>query len=168
VEKLFEIGEIVKIHGCRGGVRVRSYLTEPQNLLPNLEAVHLQGKEPGLRRYPLRRQRLGNKCFFLEMEGVNNPQDAEVLVGCRVLAAADKLAALPEGEYYWHELVGMEAVTEEGCSLGRIREIFSTGSNDVYVCDNGKEERLLPAIGDVIRKVDRAAGIMTVRLLEGL
>jgi len=168
VEKLFEIGEIVKVRGCRGGLKVRSYLTEPRSLLPHLEEVYIQAREGGMRRYRLLNHRLGNRCFFLEMEGVDNPREAGDLVGCRVSAAAARLADLPEGEYYWHELLGMEAVTEEGTSLGRIREIFSAGGSDVYVCDNGGEERLLPAIAEVIRKVDKAAGVMTVRLLAGL
>ncbi len=168
MEKLFEIGEIVKIHGCRGGVKVRSYLTEPLKLLSQLETVYIRVRQGEMVPYPLRRYRLGNRCFFLELEGIDTPGDAEDMVGGRVSAATDKLAALPEGEYYWHELLGMEAVTEEGTSLGRIKEIFSTGGSDVYVCDNGKEERLLPAIAEVIRKVDKNAGILTVRLLAGL
>ena len=74
---------------------------------------------------------------------------AGALVGCRVFVPVDKLAPLPEGEYYWHELIGMEARTEEGTLLGRIAEIFPTGGHDVYVCRTGSEERLLPAIEPV-------------------
>jgi 16S rRNA processing protein RimM len=167
VAELFEIGEIVKVHGYRGGVKVRSYLTEPGNLLPRLEAVYLEGNGKESVSFPLRRYRLGKNTLFLELEGVD-ASAAAALVGCRVLAPADKLAPLPEGEYYWHELLGMAVLTEEGEALGTIGEIFSAGGNDVYVCRSGNTERLLPAGGEVIRNVDKVKRIITVRLLAGL
>ena len=75
---------------------------------------------------------------------------------------------LPDGEYYWQDLLGITAVTEDGQILGRIRGIIPTGSNDVYVCREGSREILLPAITEVIRKVDVEGRIMVVRLLDGL
>lgn len=166
--EFFEIGEIVKVHGCRGGVKVRSYLTDPESLLPRLEAVYLDGPGREKERFPMRRHRWGKTDLFLELAGVDTLSAAGALVGCRVFVPVDKLAPLPEGEYYWHELIGMEVRTEEGTSLGRIAEIFPTGGHDVYVCRTGSEERLLPAIEEVIRNVDRTNRIITVRLLAGL
>jgi len=75
---------------------------------------------------------------------------------------------LPEGEYYWREIIGLKVVTEDDQVLGRIESVFPTGSNDVYVCRGGEREILLPAIGEVVRKVDTAGRIMVVRLPEGL
>jgi len=59
-------------------------------------------------------------------------------------------------------------LTEEGDTLGTIEAVFPTGSNDVYVCRGGKREILLPAISEVVRKIDIQKGLMTVRLLKGL
>jgi 16S rRNA processing protein RimM len=75
---------------------------------------------------------------------------------------------LPEGEYYWSEIIGLQVLTEEDEILGRIEAVFPTGGNDVYVCRGGGREILLPAIGDVVRKIDTDRGVMVVRLLEGL
>jgi len=168
VSEFFEIGRIVKIHGLRGGVKVNSYLTDPGSLLPRLEAVYLRREEGDMHRYLLTGCQSGSDFFFLELEGFRDPEAAASLLGYRVYAPVEKLAALPEGEYYWHELIGMDVVTEEGVSLGIIGDIFSVRGNDVYVCKNGEEEKLLPASEEVIRKVDKANNIMTVRLLEGL
>ena len=168
VSEFFEIGKIVKTHGLHGGVKVNSYLMDPGSLLPRLEAVYLQREETDMERCLLNRYQLGSDFFFLEMEGVSDHQAASSLLGCRVYAPVDKLAALPDGEYYWQELIGMDVITEEGLSLGKITEILSAGSNDVYVCKSGEEEKLLPASEDVIRKVDKVKKIMTVRLLDGL
>jgi 16S rRNA processing protein RimM len=75
---------------------------------------------------------------------------------------------LPEGEYYWRDIIGLNVYTEEGKLLGQIESVFPTGSNDVYVCKGEEREILLPAIADVIRKIDVTRRVMIVRLLEGL
>lgn len=55
-----------------------------------------------------------------------------------------------------------------GRFLGRLESIIETGSNDVYVVRDGDRETLVPALGWVVETVDLAAGVMTVRLPEGL
>jgi len=83
------------------------------------------------------------------------------------LIPGDMLEDLPEGEYFWRDIIGLDVYDEEGKHLGVIESIFPTGSNDVYVC-KGEREILLPAIAEVICHVDIDKRIMTVRLLEGL
>ena len=75
---------------------------------------------------------------------------------------------LPEDEYYWHDIIGLEVVTDDGLSLGRVESIVPTGSNDVYVCAGGEREILLPAIDDVVKEIDVKKGTMVVTLIEGL
>jgi 16S rRNA processing protein RimM len=52
--------------------------------------------------------------------------------------------------------------------LGTIREIIQTGSNDVYVVRDDNHELLIPAIQDVVREIDVAAGVMKIELIDGL
>ncbi|MDD1763018.1 MAG: ribosome maturation factor RimM, partial [Methanothrix sp.] len=107
------------------------------------------------------------KFLFIELEDITDADAAKVLVGCKVLIPEDMLIDLPDGEYYWRDIIGLDVYSEDGKHLGRIESIFPTGSNDVYVC-KGEREILLPAIADVIQSIDINKRIMTVRLLEGL
>ena len=75
---------------------------------------------------------------------------------------------LPEGEYFHFQLLGIKVLTEEGEELGRISDILETGSNDVYVVNGPTGEVLVPALADVIVKVDLDQGIMEVNLPDGL
>ena len=76
---------------------------------------------------------------------------------------------LPEGEFYYHELLGLSVMDETGESLGKVTEIMQTGANDVYVVTNeAGHEILLPAIAEVILDVDLDSKIMKVHLLPGL
>jgi 16S rRNA processing protein RimM len=79
------------------------------------------------------------------------------------------LGPLPDGVYYHWEIIGLRVETEEGESLGSLGQILSTGANDVYVVRTPDgSELLLPAIAEVIRKVDLESGRMMVHLLPGL
>jgi 16S rRNA processing protein RimM len=110
----------------------------------------------------------GREFFILKLSGIDDRDAAAKLVRSSVWMPAEKMNKLSEGEYYWHEIIGLQVVTEEGQALGRIESVFPTGSNDVYICRGGEKEILLPAIGEVVRKIDTDRGIMVVRLLRGL
>ena len=165
--QFFEIGKIVKSCGLRGRMKAVSYL-ESNDKLQNLDELYIGQGEDKKVPFKLKGFQSRGKSFFLEIEGVENLQSANAFVGCLVLIPADKLEELPEGEYYWRDMIGLKVVTEEGRFLGVIEAIFPTGSNDVYVCSGGEREVLLPGIADVIRKIDINRGMMVVRLLEGL
>jgi 16S rRNA processing protein RimM len=164
---LLEAGRIVKPHGLDGRMRVVSYLEEGR-VLESLEEVFIKNGNRKAEPKNVKSIKLNKKGFLLELEGVEDIDTANVLAGCKVLIPSDKLEELPEGEYYWRDIVGLEVRTYDGEILGRIVRVFPTGGNDVYVCAGGEREILLPAVADIIRRVDIKNGIMVVRLPEGL
>ena len=66
------------------------------------------------------------------------------------------------------DLIGLTAKTDEGEELGQIKDVLTTGANDVYVIDTKEGELLVPAIHDCVQEVDLEAGVMTLHLLPGL
>jgi 16S rRNA processing protein RimM len=160
------IGEIVKTRGLRGCVKALAAV-ETQDILAGLDSVYLEDKTGRQKRYGLRKLDLSGKFLFLEIEDIIDVDAAKTLVGYKILIPGDMLKELPEGEYYWRDIIGLDVYCEDGRHLGRIESVFPTGSNDVYVC-KGEREILLPAIADVVLQIDLAKKIMTVNLLEGL
>lgn len=164
---LLEAGKIVKPHGLDGRMKVVSYL-EAGSVLESLEEVFIKNGNQKAELKNVKSIKLNKKGFLLELEGVEDIDTANTLAGCQVLIPSDKLEELPEGEYYWRDIVGLEVRTCDSEILGRIVRVFPTGGNDVYVCAGGEREILLPAVADIIRRVDIKNGIMVVRLPEGL
>jgi 16S rRNA processing protein RimM len=163
---LLEIGEVVRPHGLKGRIKAKSYLVS-KGSTDRLDEVFIRKlKEPAVR-FRIKTLQVERRILFLELEGIENIDAAAQLVGCRILISPDKLKKLPEDEHYWHELLGLRVMTEAGRDLGRIVSIVPAGSHDVYVCAGNGQEIMLPAIGEVIRKIDIDAGVMVVRLLEG-
>jgi 16S rRNA processing protein RimM len=165
--ELLEIGRIVRSHGLTGRMKVLSYL-ESQDVLDHLEVVSVGRRVQDAVTFPLDSLQTGRKWFIMKLAGVEDKDAASQLVGSSLWMPLEKMKELPDDEYYWHDIIGLEVVTEEGRILGRIKSVFPTGSNDVYVCRGNGKEILLPAIDDVVRKIDLDQRVMVVRLLEGL
>jgi 16S rRNA processing protein RimM len=164
---LFVIGEIVKTRGLRGCLKVLCYV-ETNNTFAELEFVYIEIRSGQKNRFVLRKIDVSGKFLYIELEGIPDVESAQALVGCKVFLPEGMQEKLPEGEYYWREIIGLDVYNEEGKYIGRIESVFPTGSNDVYVCKGEEKEMLLPAIAEVIRQIDLNRRVMTVRLLEGL
>lgn len=162
----FELGEIVKTRGLRGCLKVYCF-TEAICNFTTLKEVFLSAPNESIKCFPVRKIQASGKFLFMELSDINAVEAARSFIGKKVYLPKDFLPKLPDGQYYWHDIIGLNVFTEDGKSLGVITSIFATKSNDVYVC-KGKKEILLPAIADVIVNIDIPGKTMKVRLLKGL
>lgn len=162
MERPVEVGRIVRPHGIRGEVIVRRYGETPGLLEPGSS---LQVGETHVR---VRAARPHQQFWIVSFEGVTDRTAAETLAGAALRVEADRLPPLPEDAYYNFQLIGMRVRTVGGEDLGILEEILETGAQDVYVVRGKGREILLPALREVIRGVDVAAGTMTVEPLPGL
>jgi len=158
------IGRVLGPHGVKGEVQVE-ILTDFPERFDLLQRVYL-GEELDAVAVEGCRTR-GGKAL-LRLEGCDSRDEARKLCGQLVQVPVDEAVPLGEDEYYLHEIEGLEARTTEGEYLGHVVEVIETGSNDVYVVRNGRQEILIPALSDVVIKVDLEAGRIEVRLPEGL
>jgi 16S rRNA processing protein RimM len=110
-----------------------------------------------------------NKGLLLRFEGIGSREDVARFRNRDVFVTAEDRPPLPEGEFYLHELIGMQVVTDDGETLGVLSEMIETGATNVYVVRReGKPEALLPATDEVILAIDVKKKIMRVHLIEGL
>ena len=160
-QRFVTLGRISGVHGVQGWVRVHSD-TSPRENIVDYSPWHLvrEGRRELRKVNAGRRQ---GKAVVAKLEGCNDRDAAEELVGALISIPR---SALPDttvpGEYYWADLVGLRVETVDGVELGRIEQLFETGSNDVIVVQ-GDKERLVPYIWEqVVREVDLEAGVMRV------
>lgn len=163
MNELIVRGRILAPHGIRGELRVEIRTDYPERMI-EAERWLLRMPDGELREVALAQARAHQKSLLVSFEGVEERSEAELFRGAEIVVAPEELPALPEGEYYWFQLIGLEVVTVDGQSLGRIKDILRTGSNDVYVTDGP----LIPAIPEVVEEVDLEARRMVIRPLPGL
>ena len=163
---LVAVGKVIKAHGVRGALKVLPY----GDTLSGMEAGEklfsiLNGEQGELTLASLQSQR---RVWIARFEEIANREQAEALTGKEIFIDRDRLPKLESGEYYHFQLIGLLVVTKEGRRLGILRAVLETGGNDVYVVEDDGKELLVPAIEDVIAKVDLQSGKIVVDLPEGL
>jgi 16S rRNA processing protein RimM len=154
------LGRISGVYGVRGWVKVFSY-TEPRDELTRYNPI-LLGRDGRWREARVEGGRGQGKGVVMKIEGCDDRDAAAALMGDEIAVWRDQLPPLPDGEYYWADLVGLEVLTLDGVRLGVVADLFHTGANDVIVVQ-GDRERLIPYVRDeVVREVDLEAGILRV------
>ena len=115
--------------------------------------------------------------WVVKLAGYDDREASQTLIGRHIGIDRSRLEPLPEGDYYWLDLIGLSVVNLEGVVLGKIDHLLETGANDVMVVHsvpspaglyqrgmdkNTRTERLLPWTSDVVTRVDLDSGVMTV------
>lgn len=155
-----EAGRIVNTHGVSGEVKIEVWLDSPA-FLKRCGRVYITGTE---HRIEAARE---HKGFLLaKLAGVEDLNAAMALKG-RDIAIARADAPLPRGGYFLADLLGAAVVDEQGKEIGRLTEVLERPASNIYVV-RGEEEHLIPVVPEFVLKTDAEAGIITVRLIEGM
>ena len=167
MEEYFEIGQIVNTSGLKGVMKVKPF-TDDITKFSNLKTIYVSIKKE-LKEFEIEQARFSKNMVFLKLKGIDTVEQAEDYRNLYLKIKRNKDEKLEKDSYYIVDILGCKIITDEGKELGDIEDVFSTGSNDVYVVkDELGKQVLLPAIKDVIKKVDIKNKVITVHLLEGL
>ena len=165
--KYIEIGQIVNTFGIKGMVKIKPF-TDDINRFDKLKKVYIKNKD-GKKEYQIQEVKYHKNMVLMKLEGIDTPEQADLLRQSYLLVNRDDEEPLEEGVYYIVDLIGLEVYTDEDVLLGNVDDIFNTGSNDIYVVKDGKGKQvLLPGIPEVLKNVDLEKGRITVHLIPGL
>ncbi|MBN2983574.1 ribosome maturation factor RimM [Cohnella algarum] len=171
-ERLLNVGKIVNTHGIRGELKVWPQTDFPDVRFRNGSRLLLCPPEAAAGEsieVEVQSAREQKKLFVLKLRGYDHINLVEKYKGWELKVSNEDRVELEEGEYYLRDIIGAEAVTEDGEKLGFISDVLSPGANDVWVVKRPKGgDLLLPVIDDVILEVDVPGRLVKVRLMEGL
>jgi 16S rRNA processing protein RimM len=160
------IGKVAKPHGLRGQVKVQSYASSFESFFAGRTLYLSQGEE--MKPLLISEAKGQSQSLVIHFQGLDNRQQAEAICGSSLYLKEEDLQILPEGEYYWHQLIGSRVYNDQGTFLGFLEEIFSTAAHDIWVIRNASKELLFPAVEDFVISVDLACGEIRVRDLGEL
>ncbi len=169
-EKYYNVGKIVNTQGIKGEVRVISTTDFIEERFQPGKRLYLfpEGVNVPLQMV-IKTHRPHKQFQLLSFEGYNSINDVEKLKGSILKIIAEDRQELPEGEYYFDQIIGLEVWSEEGDKIGTVKEIMQPGANDVWVVKREKKpDLLLPYIEPCIKKVDIVENKVIVHLLEGM
>lgn len=164
---LLEIGQIVNSYGIKGFLKVVPF-TDDVTRYDNLKTIYIE-RNKKLQEMEIEEVKYHKNLVLLKLKGIDDINDTLQFKNCYIKIDRQDAVELPDDTYFIVDLIDMEVYTDDEKILGRIVDVFPTGSNDVYVVkDELGKQTLLPAIGDVIKNVDVPNKKMIVHLIEGL
>ncbi len=148
------LGKVGAVYGIKGWLKIHSFTEQPEAIFDYSPwSIKLGEKEQSIEITDWRKHNNGLIAKFAKLD---DRDDAQRVVGSEIFVDESLLPELPEGEFYWRDLIGMSVVTDKGYDLGQVSDVMETGANDVLVVKAnrndgfGKKERLIPYIYDQV------------------
>lgn len=162
-----EIGQIVNTFGIKGFVKVNPFVDDVSRF-DDLKKVFVKNNK-NVKELEVEEVKYHKNMILIKFKGLNKVEDVEQFRNSYLEVDRENAIKLKEGEYFIADLLGLDVITDENRPLGKLEDIFNTGSNDIYVVktEDGKQ-LLLPAISEVIKEINLEENRIVVHLLEGL
>lgn len=162
-----QVGVITQTHGVRGEVKVFP-TTDDVNRFKKLKEIILDTGKERLN-MEIESVKFFKQYAIIKFKGYDSINDIEKYKNGKLLVTREKAVKLKKDEYFIADLIGLKVVTDEGEDFGILKDVLTTGANDVYVvAREDQSEVLLPAIKECVLRVDMEQGNMTVHIMDGL
>lgn len=159
------VGKLRRPHGLHGEMAMEVITDFPERIHPG-KTVYIGDEHHPVK---VRSRRWHGRLLLIAFHQDHKHENAHDFRNHLVYVRSDELPALPDGEYYHHQLLGLRVVSDDGSLIGHFSKILETGANDVYVVlSESGQEILLPGIDSVIQKIDLERGEIRVQILPGL
>lgn len=155
MSKKYEIGKIVNTFGINGEIKIYPYV----DYFLQLKYFYIDNNK-----YEIERIRNQKNIIIAKIKNIDDINEVQKLKGKSIFINEEDLPDLPQGTFYIKDLIGLDVITEDGKNLGKIKDVFNTGANDIYDV-NGI---FLPATDEVVKKIDMENHKMIVHLIDGL
>ena len=166
-QEFIMIGKVVSTQGNKGEVNVLP-LTDSIDRFRNLDNVFLRNKNSQTI-LNVEKIRIRKDTVILKLKDIENIEEAKMIVGSFLEVERKNAVKLPKDTYFIFEIIGLEVYDENNIFLGKVENVISTGSNDVYVVKiKDKEELFIPAIREVVKNVNLEKKRITINMVDGL
>ncbi len=156
--------QIVNTHGIRGEVKALHF-TDGEAFFKKVKTVYKKDTTP----VKILSWRFQKGAVLLKIEGVDDVDAAEKLKFTELYAKEEDLPKLPEGEYYFFELMGLTGVLPDGSHFGTVTNVIENNAANLleFTKDDG-EKVLIPNIPVFVEKVDLAQKLIYITPIDGL
>ena len=159
-KQYIEAGRIVNTHGVAGEVKIEVWLDSPA-FLRRFPRIFVEGVEK-----KIVSGRVHKGFLIAKLEGTDDVNAAMALKE-RTITVDRGDVRLPKGTFFVQDILGARVVDEQGKEIGTLTDVLERPAQNIYVVQ-GETEHLIPAVPEFIRSIDAEAGVVTVRLIEGM
>lgn len=165
----FEVGKILSPHGLKGEVKVNATTDFPEERLAAESRLFIKNNDV-YQAMIVEVARRHKQFYLVKFEKVDDIDQAEKICGKELYVAETDQQELPEGSYYFKDILNCPVYdAETGEKLGILENIETPGANDIWEIKPEQGNSFwIPNIKSVVKKVDLPNKRIEVTLLEGL
>ena len=166
-DEFIMVGKVVSTQGNKGEIKVLP-LTDSTDRFKKLTRIFIRNNIDR-KTLKIEKIRIKENMVILKIENIENIKEAKMIVGSYLEVKRENAVKLTKGTYFVFEIIGLEVYNQNNIFLGKVDNVISTGSNDVYVVKSkDKEELFIPAIREVVKNIDLEKKRITINMVDGL
>lgn len=164
---MISVGRITKSVGVKGHVHVEPF-SGRNDRLAHVDAVLVGTSGSDARVLKVEASEQRNDGTVLKLQQIDDRTEADGLRGLFLFVEDDNHIPLRPGSFFVHDIIGLNAMTEDGAEIGTVTDVLNLPAGDVWVVRMGEKEVMIPAVKEFVRKVDIPAGRVIIHTIEGL
>src|SRR3989338_6688510 len=164
---MFLIGKIVGTFGNKGEVKI-THLISPSDYLLLADSIFIEDENCQKQELRVLKSKKHKNIYVFLLEGIDTMDVAESLSGFSAYLPSIEFKELQKNEYYYHDLIGMEAYTESGDLIGKVDHILKSGNDILVIKDESGKEIMVPFADELVPEVNLKEKTITVNAIEGL
>jgi 16S rRNA processing protein RimM len=171
--RFLAVGHIVKPHGIKGEFLVLPLTDHPQStyrpgVVLHLGSVDSANPDPGLPDLKLEQVRPYRNGYIASAGGITDRNDAERLRGHYLFREVSALEPLGDGEFFYHQLLGMKVQTNIGTVVGEVTEVYELDPNDILCVQSHEGEIMIPFSKEIVLQVNADEKCIVIDPPDGL
>lgn len=169
MSNLVFLGQVVRPHGVKGGLKIKVSDARPDRFQAGQEVlVEGAGAMDKTVSYTVKSYSEQGVFGILYLEECQDADQAESLRKSSLYVSRDSLPDLPDDRFYILDLEGLRVENLEGQDRGVVSSVMTTSANDVLVLHYQDHEVLIPFVKAFIRSVDLEDKVLVIKETEGL
>ena len=121
------VAKITGTHGINGILKVASFADDP-NTVFNAKVLY---DKSGKKTFKLEGAKPHKNAYLCKLNGIENPEDGALLRGQELYIERDNLPNASEDEFYYVDLIGLDARLENGEKAGEVLAVQNHGAGDM-------------------------------------
>ncbi|UQS81600.1 ribosome maturation factor RimM [Bombilactobacillus folatiphilus] len=163
-----KVGKIVNTHGLKGELKVQPLTDFAEQRFVRGKTLFVQNQEV-YQAVTVQSARKHQNFLLVQFAEILDIDVAQTFKNHDLWISVQQLPTLPEGQYYYKDIMGIQVLDQQRGLLGTVSDIWDLGPNDVWTVQGNKYgEILIPILSDVLLGVDLSTQQARVRLPEGL
>ncbi len=167
LEVYLKVGLITRAHGLRGGFKIRLF-DYKSDVLSRVKRIFILDSNNNYIEYTIARHAKQNPFDLLYTKELTVIDQVELLRNKDIYVNSSDLPQLNKNEYYLYELMGMDAKTIDGTSIGKIEGLLTNEEYSTLVISKDKKEILIPALEIYIKEINRELKIIYLENIDEL